>query len=264
MVGQLRDLQTGAIVHNDINPDMIQVDIETKSTMLMPSKASFKVTAINPVPTCKFIFIDKRPAATLIIKGLSDPYRDIGYRGGIPFMFAKTFAAMMQFGATDPSTATDYINMMSENPLINEVWSYGANVSSRPEGSTPFFLDVLKDIDIPMLSVGNLNDPDLHLRGNVFAFREAISPDKKLLLYSGTHWGSAYQPWANRTVLRFLDHWLKGIDTGIENEPAVDIQLRTGADTFTHVYGDTWPLERTLLGVHFKGGCRPHCGVARF
>lgn len=61
-------------------------------------------------------------------EGLSDPYRDIGYRGGIPCMFGQTFAAMMQFGATDPSTATDHIKMMRENPLINEVWSYGANV----------------------------------------------------------------------------------------------------------------------------------------
>ncbi len=48
LVGQIRALQTQAIVHNDINPDMIQVDVETRSTVLIPSKASFKVSSDNP------------------------------------------------------------------------------------------------------------------------------------------------------------------------------------------------------------------------
>ncbi|MGQ9758374.1 MAG: hypothetical protein ACUVRX_09490 [Actinomycetota bacterium] len=52
----------------------------------------------------------------------------------------------------------------------------------------------MKLIEVPIFSVGNLNDPDLHLRGNVNAFVGASSREKKLLLYSGTHWGSAYQP----------------------------------------------------------------------
>jgi len=178
-------------------------------------------------------------------EGLSDPYRDIAYRGGIPCMFGFAFSMLMKFTANNPWTATDYVNMVLDYPLMDDLWRYGANSLTRPAGSTPALLDVISDIDVPMLSVGNLNDPDLHLRGNVFAFREAKSPNKKLLLYTGTHWGSAYQPWANRTVLRFLDHWLKGVDTGIESEPAIDIQLRTGSGTFTHVYGDTWPLEQT-------------------
>jgi len=162
-----------------------------------------------------------------------------------------TFAMGMKFLATRPLRATPYISNFFDNPLMNDVWTYGADVASRPEGSTPPLLDILKEIDIPMLSVGNLNDPDLHLRGNVFAFREARSPQKKLILYTGTHWGSAFQPWANRTVLRFFDQYLKGIDQGIEDEPAIDIQLRTGPGTFTHVYGDTWPLEQTVWTKYY-------------
>jgi predicted acyl esterase/plastocyanin len=178
-------------------------------------------------------------------EGLADPYRDIGYRGGIPCFFSINFAAGSQIIANNLWTATDYLRMFFELPLMSEFWEYGARASSRPPGSTPTILEAISGIDVPMLSVGNLNDPDLHLRGNVYAFRAAKSRQKKLLLYSGTHWGSAYQPWANRTVLRFFDHYLKGTDTGIEKEPAVDVQLRTGSDTFTHLYGDTWPLEGT-------------------
>jgi predicted acyl esterase len=179
-------------------------------------------------------------------EGLADPYRDIGYRGGIPCLFSYGFAAGMQILANNPFTAVNYIGLFPKHCLLDEAWEYGIGVITRPdEPQTIRILDILSDIDVPMLSVGNLNDPDLHLRGNVFAFTAARSPKKKLMLFTGTHWGSSYQPWANRTVLRFMDHWLKGVDTGIYGEPAVDVQLRTASDTFTHVFGDTWPLPQT-------------------
>jgi predicted acyl esterase/plastocyanin len=178
-------------------------------------------------------------------EGLVEPYRDIGYRGGIPCMFSVFFAAGGQIIANNQFESKAYLKSFLDNPLFNEIWEYGIGALSRPKDSTPAVRDVVSEIDVPMLSVGNLNDPDLHLQGNVYAFKIARSPYKKLHLYTGTHWGSAYQPWANRTVLRFFDHWLKGTDTGIESEPAVNVELRTGPDTFTHVFGDTWPLERT-------------------
>jgi len=179
-------------------------------------------------------------------EGLADPYRDIGYRGGIACLFSYGFAAGMQLLANNPFTAVNYIGLFPKHYLLDAAWEYGIGIIVRPEDpQTIRILDILSEIDVPMLSVGNLNDPDLHLRGNVFAFTAARSPIKKLMLFTGTHWGSSYQPWANRTVLRFMDHWLKGVDTGIYNEPAVDVQLRTASDAFTHVFGDTWPLPQT-------------------
>lgn len=165
-------------------------------------------------------------------EGLAEPYRDIAYRGGIPCMFGLMFALMMQFQANQLRGTRNYLKECTSHPLCDDFWAQFTN--PHPE-----------EIEVPMLSVGGLNDPDLHLRGNVNSFIDARSPHKQLLLYSGTHWGSSYQPWANRTVLRFFDHWLKGTDTGLEGEPTVDVQLRTASDTFTHVYGDTWPLEQT-------------------
>jgi uncharacterized protein len=165
-------------------------------------------------------------------EGLAEPYRDIAYRGGIPCFFALQFAVMMQFEANDLLSNQNYLKEGVIHQLFDNHWAKYTNPA--PE-----------DVEVPMLSVGGLNDPDLHLRGNVNSFIAARSPQKKLLLYCGTHWGSSFQPWANRTVLRFFDHWLKGMDTGIESEPAIDVQLRTGADTFTHVYGNSWPLEQT-------------------
>lgn len=178
-------------------------------------------------------------------EGLCDPYRDIAYRGGILCRFGLYFGIGLQLIANSPFASRKYLESLLTHPHCDDLWEYGMVTSSDRKPGTPSLSELGSLLQVPMLSVGNLNDPDLHLRGNVNAFSQAPSPRKKLLLYSGTHWGSAYQPWANRTVLRFFDHYLKGVDTGIEDEPAVDVQLRTGPDTFTHVYGNSWPLEQT-------------------
>lgn len=166
-------------------------------------------------------------------EGLADPYRDILYRGGITSWFGRVFCWMLHSLANNPFISPDYIQLTRIHHLHSELWEGFQN--PMPE-----------NIQVPMLSVGGLNDPDLHLRGNINMYIAAGSLHKKLLLYSGTHWGSAYQPWANRICLRFFDHWLKGIDTGLQQEPPIDIQLRTGADSFTHLYSSSWPLKETV------------------
>ena len=166
-------------------------------------------------------------------EGLADPYRDIAYRGGMRSGFGTMFMLMLDTLKNSPLWRNSYLYMVFRHSLMGDTWF------NRGSG-----IDLSK-IEVPMLSVGNLSDVDLHLRGNVEAFMAAKSPHKKLRLYAGTHWGSAYQPWARREELRFFDHWLKGIDTGIEREPAVNVDLRTGSASFEHVYGDTWPLQQT-------------------
>ncbi|MFE0678490.1 CocE/NonD family hydrolase [Streptomyces sp. NPDC058867] len=185
-------------------------------------------------------------------EGLADSYRDIAYRGGIPSLFGLSFGVLVDVQMQQKSERDGYLRMVRKHPLRDQLW---ADRSSPPD---------LESIEVPMLSVGNLNDIDLHLRGNVEAFQAASSPHKRLRLYSGTHWGSAYQPWALRVMLRFFDHWLKGRDTGLEKEPAVDVELRTGPGSFTHVYGDAWPLPQTRwTRLHLNAGTRTlHSGEA--
>ncbi|MEU6559322.1 CocE/NonD family hydrolase [Nocardia nova] len=165
-------------------------------------------------------------------EGLNDPYREAAYRGGIPGFFGRTMAFMIDNMKTAKFRGFSHKHLVGDHSLIDDDLDDVQTVG-------------LENITVPMLSVGNLNDPDLHLRGNVEAFLASPGPHKKMLLYSGTHWGSAYQPWAHRTVLRFFDHWLKGRDTGIYDEPAIDVELRTGPGSFRHVYGDQWPLPQT-------------------
>ena len=47
--------------------------------------------------------------------------------------------------------------------------------------------------------------------------------------------------------LRWFDHWLKGIDTGIMDEPPVKLQIRTGGDKkpYAFRFESEWPIART-------------------
>ena len=48
--------------------------------------------------------------------------------------------------------------------------------------------------------------------------------------------------------LRWFDHWLKGIDTGIMDEPPVKLEIRTGGQVkrrYPFRFENEWPLART-------------------
>jgi predicted acyl esterase len=72
---------------------------------------------------------------------------------------------------------------------------------------------------------------------NVFS---RVNVPKKMFLY--TDMGT--RPWRGHhdEMLRWYDHWLKGLDTGIMDEPTIRYQT-TGMTTWQS--GETWPLEST-------------------
>jgi len=81
-----------------------------------------------------------------------------------------------------------------------------------------------------------------HLFGN-FRYWELCtnSPFKKMLLTGPAH---LQRPWISfhDELLRWYDYWLKGIDTGIVDEPRIKIWVM-GANRWRH--SDEWPLKET-------------------
>ena len=66
-------------------------------------------------------------------------------------------------------------------------------------------------------------------------------PSRRLLLNGPAH---LPRPWTcfHDELLRWYDYWLKGIDTGIKDEPRVKIWVM-GANRWR--YSDEWPLKET-------------------
>src|SRR5689334_20490715 len=100
-------------------------------------------------------------------------------------------------------------------------------------------------ITVPMLTVGNWTGFALHLRGNTEAFMRAASRHKKLRIHTGSHVHPFYTEEGRRDQLRFLDHWLKGIDNGVMDEPPVRLAIRKGRDETEWRDEHEWPLART-------------------
>ena len=80
----------------------------------------------------------------------------------------------------------------------------------------------------------------LHWQGAQHWFQNVDAP-KKFLFTGPAHLERPYHEY-HEEILRWYDYWLKGIDTGIMNEPPVKIWVM-GANKWR--YGTDWPLPET-------------------
>jgi putative CocE/NonD family hydrolase len=180
-------------------------------------------------------------AAMIPWEGAADMYRDFGYHGGI-----------FSFGFV-----TNWYNNHMAHHLLGEpqatspdafstpwVWEYMRHSldSDWYHGRRPIW----ENIDYPLYSVGNWSGIGLHLRGNTEGYLRAASKRKKLRIHAGTHYHGFYTKDGRNDQLRFLDHWLKGTDTGIMREPPVKLLIRKGGHgNYEWRTEREWPLART-------------------
>jgi predicted acyl esterase len=174
-------------------------------------------------------------------EGAADMYRDFGFHGGIfSFGFATNWwnnhMAHHLLGkpqATTPDAfSTPWLWEYMRHSLDGEWW----------RGRRPAW----ENIDIPLYSAGNWSGMGLHLRGNTEGYLRAASPHKKLRIHAGTHYHSFYSTEGRSDQLRFLDHWLKGEDTGIMDEPPVKLLIRRGGHgNYRWRSENEWPIARS-------------------
>ena len=166
-------------------------------------------------------------AAIVPWEGAVDSYRDIQRHGG---MFSSGF-----IGRWSSNLDREHGEAARAVPLPPE--EYGPPyVTSNPD---------LAAIEAPLLSVGNWGGAGLHLRGNIEGFRHAGSVHKQLRVHCGDHMSPFYALDGRLEQLRFLEHWLKDIDTGITREPPVKLAIRRSRDDHVWRYEHEWPLART-------------------
>ncbi|MBI4206483.1 MAG: CocE/NonD family hydrolase, partial [Betaproteobacteria bacterium] len=119
------------------------------------------------------------------------------------------------------------------------------------------------EIEVPFYSAGNWSGAGLHLRGNTEAFVRAGSKHKKLRIHAGTHYHPFYAEEARHDQMRFLDHWLKGSDSGLLDEPPVKLLIRTGGGKGYHWrHENEWPLRRTQWTKFYLQPAREGAGAA--
>ena len=175
-------------------------------------------------------------------EGRADQYRDQAYHGGIFAMgfiarWHNTNTALHLLGKPRSYNPDSFQNDMLWNYMRNDLDSeYWRLCSARWD-----------KIKVPVYTVGNWGGSSMHLRGNTEAYLCAASKEKKLRIHSGTHYHPFHSEEGRIDQLRWFDYWLKGIDTGIMDEPPVKLEIRTGGSTkpYAFRFEDDWPIPRT-------------------
>jgi putative CocE/NonD family hydrolase len=186
-----------------------------------------------------------RPPALACIApydGLVDQYRCSNYHGGIFCSYRSTWYTRLLFDnqhrAAEQSgrerMGLDLVGEILAHPLYDEWWR---------ERSA---FERLKDIKIPVLSIGHWGKMGLHLRGNVLGYEEITAP-KRLVVTGARNAAEAHHlfdqvEFHERELLPFYDYYLKGQDNGFLSRPPVRIFVINGGGFRDE---QEWPLART-------------------
>ncbi|KQP01803.1 CocE/NonD family hydrolase [Leifsonia sp. Leaf264] len=137
-------------------------------------------------------------------EGVSDVYRDLVMRGGMP---DTGFARQLQEGSFfGKNQKEDILAEVETYPLVNELW----------ENKIPAF----DQITVPAYIVASYSNT-LHTAGTFRAWRRIASADKWLRIHNSQEWPDYYDE-ANREELRhFFDRYLKDVDNDWEHTPRV-------------------------------------------
>jgi predicted acyl esterase len=205
--------------------------------------------------------------AIFAMYGWSDGYRDGYYRGGIlahgfSVYWLQYYAKHYRFGNRLKKQMGEkaYGNAVAKalaDPELSSVPSLAAALRSPDAGVNPLVVEMVlnplcnkyyeeREVDfsksdkVPGYFGADWGNFGLHLAGDVRAFQQWKAP-KKLTIGPPLYLDRPLYQYSYES-LRWFDHWLKGRDTGLMEEPAVRAFI-VGANEWKT--GERWPLPGT-------------------
>ena len=174
-------------------------------------------------------------------EGVSDVYRDLVMRGGMPDV---GFAGLLQNGSFfGKNQKEDILSEAQRYPLINPLWA-----DKIPE---------FDRITVPAFVVASYSNT-LHTAGTFRGWRRIASADKWLRIHNSQEWPDYYDEANVEDLRRFFDRYLKDVDNGWEQTPRVRYavhdfqggdQLNVPAEAFP-------PKEVVSTKLYLDGGAR--------
>lgn len=161
--------------------------------------------------------------------GFTDVYRDHLAIGGIP---STEFAAAAGGSLAGAHRTEAPDRMLSAN---DGLWSdYWQDKSAN-----------LENINVPAYIVAD-GATLLHRGGSTEGFRRLGSTEKWLRIDDTDEWYDQYDPRNEVDLLRFFDHYLKGVNNGWQTTPRVRVAILDGGGTNKpNVPYSDWPLPDT-------------------
>ncbi|WP_370625477.1 CocE/NonD family hydrolase [Polynucleobacter sp. Latsch14-2] len=197
-------------------------------------------------------------AAICIWEGSSDYYRELCRHGGILCDFLNSWynrqVLTVQNGVGDngarsavtgvtiagPDTLSE--EQLKKNRLAIDLEAENRHlVDEYYKSRTPDF----SKITVPLLSAGNWGGMGLHTRGNFEGYLRAASKDKWLEVHGDTHFTHFYSTYGVELQKKFFAHFLKGEQSGWDQQPKVSLNIRHPHETFKLRAANEWPLANT-------------------
>jgi uncharacterized protein len=170
--------------------------------------------------------------------GLNDPYRFMGYPGGIEGSFLSYWVNssvrvpnLYPANGEHPRHITlDLFSEVQRHPFYDDFWRERAAV------------EALDQIQVPVFSIGVWAKQDLHLAGNIAGYQFSRGPKKLAITATPTAFSSmvdfAKVEFHRKYLLPFYDQYLKGRKTSHEERPNVEYTVRNTGTTRSF---DVWP-----------------------
>ncbi len=176
-------------------------------------------------------------------EGAADLYAEVFYAGGIQ---NNEFASLWWASSVLPNQY-NYGRKFSDEELLDNRVELPKDIKSYPLRDEAWIkrnanLDKVK---LPVLSAGNWFSAGVLARGSLLAFQCAASENKWLEMHIGNHVVGFYNEDSRALQKKFIDYWLKGIDTGLMREPKVKLAIPCGGNSYTWRYENEYPLKRT-------------------
>jgi predicted acyl esterase len=195
-----------------------------------------------------------------IWEGAADFYRDMAHHGGI---FCRGF--VQDWSKAQVYTVQHGRGRRGFKSRMNGDWVSGPETLSEEQlggNRRDFYEDCISrklDTDVywrsrmpdwskvktPLLSAANWGGQGLHPRGNFEGFVRAASNEKWLECHGSEHWTHFYTDYGLQLQKKFFGHFLKGEDTGWNEQPKVLLQVRHPGEKFVARHENEWPLART-------------------
>ncbi len=190
-------------------------------------------------------------------EGGSDFYRDFTRHGGVLNVFVRQWyppqVEGVQHGVGEHGPRHRVTGGLAAGPETLTEQELLANRADAPAAvlGHRLFDDYYRDrspelekITVPVLSAANWAH-HLHTRGNFEGYARAGSTQKWLEAHGLQHWVEFYTDYGVSLQKRFFGHFLKGEDTGWDQQPPVLLQVRRVDGSFEQRAENEWPLART-------------------
>jgi len=169
----------------------------------------------------------------------ADIYNEALYGGGI---FGEGFWTWWHKAWTAGNSCgerreTDWMARVMATPF-NDPDAYG------PKGSI-FMRPELGKATAPVWIVGPQIGAVIHQLGSSETYIHSTGAMAKKFDFVDAWFPNCYDSSTVAEHRRWFDHWLKGIDNGVTDEPPVRVQLRTGNGGYLKIEENDWPIART-------------------